>query len=211
MEREQQGYGVCAAGDGNAETVAGVDVFAAEGEIHLLGHIKGNEAVGRFDSYTKHMFEVRPATGEDAEEIATQRRKMCVEMGDADEAGMQGMVDAFVPWVRERLVDGRYLGWMVRDGDVVVAGAGMFLMDFPPHWRDAHPVRAYLLNFYVYPAARRSGLAFSLLKRAIAEARSRGIKVAVLHASNAGRPLYKQNGFEPSNEMMLTLCDGAVG
>ncbi len=107
-----------------------------KGRLHLLGHIKGNEAVGRFDSYTKHMFEVRPATGEDAEEIAAQRRKMYVEMGDADEAGMQGMVDAFVPWVRERLVDGRYLGWMVRDGDVVVAGAGMFLMDFPPHWRD---------------------------------------------------------------------------
>jgi ribosomal protein S18 acetylase RimI-like enzyme len=172
---------------------------------------KGNEGVDWFDSYTKHMFEVRPATGEDAEEIAGQRRKMYVEMGNADEVRMQGMVDAFVPWVRERLADGRYLGWIVWDGDVVVAGAGMFLMDFPPHWRDAQPVRAYLLNFYVYPAARRSGLAFSLLKMVIAETKSRGIKVAVLHASDAGRPLYKRNGFEPTNEMMLMMEPGRTG
>ena len=121
------------------------------------------------------------------------------------------MMDAFVPWVRERLADGRYLGWMVWDGDVVVAGAGMFLMDFPPHWRDAQPVRAYLLNFYVYPAARKSGLAASLLKGAIAEAKSRGIRVAVLHASDAGKPLYKQNGFGPTNEMMLMMEPGGTG
>ena len=136
---------------------------------------------------------------------------MYVEMGDADETAMQGMLDAFVPWVRERLEDGRYLGWIVLDGDMVVAGAGLFLMDFPPHWRDVRPVRAYLLNFYVYPAARRSGLAASLLKAAIAEAKSRGIKVAVLHASDAGRPLYRQNGFEPTNEMMLMMEPGGTG
>jgi GNAT superfamily N-acetyltransferase len=87
----------------------------------------------------------------------------------------------------------------------VVAGAGMWLMDFPPHWMDAEPRRAYLLNFYVESAFRGQGLAYELLKTAVEDARRRGIKVVSLHASKFGKPLYERNGFEPTNEMMLTF------
>jgi GNAT superfamily N-acetyltransferase len=121
------------------------------------------------------------------------------------------MVVAFVPWVRERLRDGRYLGWMVEQAGQVVAGGGMYLMDFPPHFRDPQPLRAYLLNFYVGPEARGRGVARGLLKTAIDEARRRGIRVVSLHASEAGRPLYERNGFAASNEMMLNLGDETVG
>lgn len=130
---------------------------------------------------------------------------MFVEMGRPDDAGMQAMIDAFVPWVRERLADGRYLGWLVEDGGQVVGGGGMLLMDFAPHWRDPQPLRAYLLNFYVLPDARGKGVAYGLLKTALAEARRRNIKVVTLHASQFGRPLYERNGFEASNEMMLMM------
>jgi len=83
-------------------------------------------------------------------------------------------------------------------------------MDFPPHWRDAQPLRAYLLNFYVAPEVRRCGLAYELLKTAVADARGRGINVLSLHASQFGRPLYERSGFEASNEMMLYLGSDAV-
>lgn len=115
------------------------------------------------------------------------------------------MVGRFVPWVEERLEDGSYAGWLVVEGERVVAGAGMWVMEFPPHWRDPEPQRAYLLNFYVAPEARGRGLAFGLLKTAVEEARRRGIKVVTLHASRFGRPIYERNGFEASNEMMLSL------
>lgn len=65
-------------------------------------------------------------------------------MGNGDEESLQAMVRNFIPWVRERLKDGRYLGWLVLDRECVVAGAGMWLMEFPPHWRDPKPLRAYL-------------------------------------------------------------------
>jgi GNAT superfamily N-acetyltransferase len=152
------------------------------------------------------MFETRAATEADAEVIAEQRLRMFVEMGRPEDAGMRAMLVAFVPWVRERLKDGRYVGWIVTDGEKIVAGAGMFLMDFPPHVRDPHPLRAYLLNFYVQPEARGRGLAYGLLKGAVEEARRRGIRVVSLHASEAGRPLYERNGFAASNEMMLNLA-----
>src|SRR5262249_49694442 len=147
------------------------------------------------------------ATEADAELISEQRRKMFVEMGQPDDEPMQAMLRNFLPWVRERLRDGRYLGWLIENGEHVVAGGGMLLMDFPPHWRDPQPLRAYLLNFYVTPEARRRGLAETLLQTATAEAGRRGIKVVTLHASEFGRPLYERNGFAATNEMMLHLDD----
>jgi ribosomal protein S18 acetylase RimI-like enzyme len=160
--------------------------------------------------YTWQMVETRVATEADAELITEQRRKMFVEMGRPEDECMRAMLVAFAPWVRKRLRDGQYLGWLVEQAEQVVAGGGMFLMDFPPHFRDPQPLRAYLLNFYVAPEARGRGLAHGLLKTAVGEARRRGIRVVSLHASEAGRPLYERNGFVVSNEMMLNLDTEAV-
>jgi GNAT superfamily N-acetyltransferase len=151
------------------------------------------------------MFETRLATEADAGLIAEQRAKMFEDAGQAAVAELQEMMANFVEWVQPRLRDGRYVGWIVEEDGRAVAGAGSWLMDFPPHWMDAAPVRAYLLNFYVEPAARGRGLAYSLLKSAVEDARRRGIKVVSLHASSFGKPLYERNGFEPTNEMMLKL------
>ena len=74
-----------------------------------------------------------------------------------------------------------------------------------PHFLGPEPRRAYLLNFYVAPQMRRLGLASRLLALALAEAAARGIKVVTLHASRFGKPVYEQNGFFPSNELMLRL------
>ena len=146
---------------------------------------------------------MRLATAADAELIAEQRRRMFVEMGQTDDARMSAMVANFVPWVRERLKVGTYVGWLREEDGQVVAGGGMWLMDFPPHWMDSGPVRAYLLNFYVDPAFRGRGYARELLETAVDEARRRGIKVVSLHASKFGRPLYESSGFEATSEMRL--------
>ncbi len=132
---------------------------------------------------------------------------MFVDAGQAEDETMQAMMDNFLVWVRPRLSDGSYVGWIVEEDGRAVAGAGMWLIDFPPHWMDAEPVRAYLLNFYVDPAFRGRGLAYELLTTAVEDARRRGIKVVSLHASKFGKPLYERNGFEPTNEMILRLDD----
>jgi len=156
------------------------------------------------------MLTTRLATVVDAELIARHRRSMFVDAGQAEDAKLETMVENFAAWVRPRLSDGSYVGWLVEveeDGENgrVVAGAGMWLIDFPPHWMDAEPVRAYLLNFYVDPAFRGRGLAYELLSTAVKDARGRGIKVVSLHASKFGKPLYERNGFESTNEMILRL------
>ena len=151
------------------------------------------------------MATTRMATAADAELIAQHRVRMFVDSGQAETEAMATMAANFIEWVRPRLEDGRYLGWLMEDAGAVVAGAGMWLMDFPPHWMDAEPVRAYLLNFYVEPAWRGRGIAELMLKAAVDEAKRRGIGVVSLHASKLGRPIYERNGFADTNEMMLRL------
>jgi ribosomal protein S18 acetylase RimI-like enzyme len=149
------------------------------------------------------MFETRRAATEDAEAIGQQRMRMFADAGLASEDEMGPMVANFVPWVRAKLADGSYVGWLTEEDGRLVAGAGLWVMEWPPHFLDAEPRRAYLLNFYVAPEVRRRGLARELLGLAVAEARARGIKVVTLHASKFGKPLYEQTGFEMSNEMRL--------
>jgi len=137
--------------------------------------------------------------------IAGQRRRMFAESGQADAETMGRMEENFVAWVRPRLADGSYLGWLMEEDGRVVAGAGLWLMDFPPHWMDAEPVRGYLLNFYTEPSHRGRGIAGQMLEMTVGEARRRGIGVVSLHASKFGRPIYERNGFAGTNEMMLRL------
>jgi GNAT superfamily N-acetyltransferase len=108
-------------------------------------------------------------------------------------------------WTAQRLADDSYAGWMVEEDGRVIGGAGVWFMDFPPHWMHPEPKRGYLLNFYVAPEARGRGLAKELVGMAVEECRRRGLHVAVLHASNMGRPVYESLGWTDSSEMLLRL------
>lgn len=156
------------------------------------------------------MFDIRLAVPEDAELIATQRKKMFLDAGQPDDQRMADMYEAFVPWVHGKLAEDRYIGWIASEDGVVAGGAGLWLMEFPPHFLQVAPVRAYLLNFYTAPEFRGRGLAKMLLKEAVDEARRRNCEVVTLHASKFGRPIYEKNGFKQTNEMMLRFDNRAV-
>ena len=151
------------------------------------------------------MVEIRLATTDDAPIVGEQRVRMYIDAGLADEAGTRQMLANFVPWVRRKIQEGSYIGWLAEQDGSTVGGAGLWMMEWPPHYLDPQPRRAYLLNFYVAPEIRRQGTARKLLRLAIAEGAAQGVNVITLHASRFGRPLYEQYGFEVSDEMMLRL------
>ncbi len=148
---------------------------------------------------------IRYATPDDAPLITAQRHSMFADNAFSTETALSASDLQFEPWVRLRLADGRYLGLLLEDGGQVVGGAGIFFADFPPHWMDPQPVRAYVLNVYTAPAARGRGYARTLMERILAECKERGVPTVVLHASPQGRPLYETLGFTVSDEMMLRL------
>jgi GNAT superfamily N-acetyltransferase len=135
---------------------------------------------------------------------------MFVDMGVVEDARLEAMCAAFAPWVARRLASGEYSAWLaVAPNGEVVGGAGVWVMDWPPHMYDPAPRRGNLLNVYVAPAHRRQGVARRLVETALDWCRRERLGVVILHASDAGRPLYAALGFQPTNEMRLLLADAA--
>jgi GNAT superfamily N-acetyltransferase len=147
---------------------------------------------------------IRRATPEDAPAIARHRRLMFEAMGCADVAGLDVMETAFIPWVRDKLHGGEYLGWLAVDRDgLAVAGAGLWVRECPPNPRDMSGRRGYVFNVYTYPVYRRQGWARRLVEQAVDWCRAEGIGSVTLHYSEEGRSLYETMGFTRHNEMII--------
>ena len=106
-------------------------------------------------------------------------------------------------WLAEKIQSGEYVGLLLEvDNGAVIGGAGVWFMEWPPHFLHLEPERAYLLNFYVAPEARGHGLAKQLVRAAEDVCRERGVRVATLHASTMGKPVYASLEWKEGNEMM---------
>jgi ribosomal protein S18 acetylase RimI-like enzyme len=147
---------------------------------------------------------IRPATpdGPDIDAIVRHRRAMFRDMGYGDEQALDAMSAGFRPWLRRKMEAGEYLEWfaLAPDGSVV-AGLGLWLMDWPPHMVAAGAWRGNILNVYTEPAYRRRGLARGLMQIALEWSTANGVDAVILHASPEGRALYESLGFAPTNEM----------
>ena len=127
------------------------------------------------------------------------------DMGDGSEAELDAMVSNARPFIESSLRDGSYRAWLIEVGGRVVAGGGVAIVAYQPTPFDEVARRAFVLNMYTEPAYRRQGLAKQVLEAIIAWCREQRFKAVLLHASDAGRPLYRNVGFEPTNEMRLFL------
>ncbi|MFO7322242.1 MAG: GNAT family N-acetyltransferase [Chloroflexota bacterium] len=152
-------------------------------------------------------FAIRRATLADVPTIVRQRRLMFEEMGEGTPETLQRMDEAFAPWLACRIERGEYLGWFVTDeAGTPASGLGLWvLLDWPAGPVDATGRRAYLMNVYTAPAYRGRGFARRLAQTAIAWAREKGIITVLLHASDAGRPIYEKLGFRQTNEMRYLI------
>lgn len=131
------------------------------------------------------------------------------DMGSAQPAIEQQLIDAAASEIREAMSGGEYVAWVAHPSDDpghVVGGAGVQLRRLLPR-PDADGTRVLIgregivLNVYVDRDYRRRGIARRLMETIIEWASSAGIVRLVLHASKEGRPLYESLGFEQTNEM----------
>ena len=149
------------------------------------------------------MLTTRRATANDSDLITRHRKAMFADMRDAPEPILEAMGRNFEPWVRRMIAEDKYAGWIAGDGERPIASAGLLILDWAPHFLDPTcGQRGYILNVFVEPEYRGRGIAQSLTKECMAEARRRGIGVVALHASKKGQPVYEKLGFKMSNEML---------
>jgi GNAT superfamily N-acetyltransferase len=104
------------------------------------------------------------------------------------------------------LADGSYVGWLTLDKGQVVAGAGVHIKPQLPRithdgTRVATSPVPLAVNVYTEAHWRRRGIAQVLMNTVLHWSTTQGFDRVVLHASDAGRPLYVSLGFVATNEM----------
>jgi ribosomal protein S18 acetylase RimI-like enzyme len=148
---------------------------------------------------------IRTLCADDLDLVCRHREEMFRDAGRADDV-LIPMTKHFREWVKPRLLDGTYFGFVLLDDSAAVAGIGLMLIDWPPH--PMHPTqdkRGYVLNVFVEPAYRNRGLARELMQLADEEFIRRGVSYAVLHATEKGKPLYQGLDWSGTTEMAKTL------
>lgn len=149
-------------------------------------------------------FTIRRASTADLEILVAHRRDMFHDMGYSDSAALDSMAAKFRFWLLERMNSGDYMAWLATAPDgTVAAGAGLWLMDWPPHMLGKSARRGNILNVYTESRFRRQGLARALMEITLLWCRENQIDTVILHASPEGKPLYESLGFRPTNEMRI--------
>lgn len=149
-------------------------------------------------------YTLRSATLDDVPILLHHREAMFTAMGEPGD--YEAMKAASAEWLRRAMTDYLYFAWVIETetGDVI-AGGGLSVLPWPPNPHDPNHQRAFIYNLYTEPAHQRRGLARRLMTYMQQWCRDRGIKTIGLHASETGRLLYEQLGYQSSNEMILEL------
>lgn len=148
---------------------------------------------------------IRQALPADIPEILRQRRRMYEDMHYDDSAALNAMVSASYAYLQKAMAEGSFRAWLACEGPHAIAGGAVIISPWPAHPYDLECRRATILNLYTDPNYRRRGIARQLMQTMIDWCRRQGLARVTLHASDDGRHLYQSLGFEPSNEMRLTL------
>ena len=145
---------------------------------------------------------IRQATVADIEQIVTHRRRMFEDMGNQDLEALTNMEASFRPWLIDHMRREVYLSWFAcTDDNMIIAGADVWLMDWPPGQFDVSLYRGYILNVYTHPNFRRRGLARQLVQTCTDWCYANDVRIVSLHASDEGQKVYEGLGFTPTNEM----------
>jgi GNAT superfamily N-acetyltransferase len=154
----------------------------------------------------KPAFVIRQAGLADIPEVLRQRREMYRDMGHRDEARLDGMIATSAKYLHEAMPAGSFHAWLAQTSGADMVGGGAVIVSpwlSRPHSLECR--QASILNVYTYPRYRRQGVAREVMQTMIGWCREQGFAYVSLHASEDGKPLYEELGFEPTTEMRLKL------
>ena len=101
---------------------------------------------------------------------------------------------------------GRFAAWVAENSDgEAVASAGVSFYTITPKPWNLEGRHAFISSMYTLPEHRKKGIGSRLLQETLDYVRSVGVEYVTLHASEAGRSLYRSFGFKETNEMRLRI------
>jgi GNAT superfamily N-acetyltransferase len=154
-------------------------------------------------------YRVRAATLADIDALTHHRLGMFTDMGTMFDAPVIDRM--FRAWLRDMMPAGEYLAWVCEagpagaaEGAVIVAGAGITLLKWPP---GPSPLRSerigFVYNVYTEPPHRKRGLARRLMETIHAWCAEHGVAAVALNAAPDARHLYESMGYIDAPSRMM--------
>jgi len=151
---------------------------------------------------------IRTATRRDIPELVRQRRLMFEAMEEGDPLALARADRDYARWVRAQMAQHRLVAFLVAKQatpSAIVAGGTVWLQERQPRPGFAGGGVPYLMSMYTDPRCRRQGLASLIIGAAVAWCRAHGHTRLSLHASPAGRSLYRALGWKRTQEYSRAL------
>jgi GNAT superfamily N-acetyltransferase len=152
----------------------------------------------------------RKATANDLEALARLRYAMQAER-QPERASEPGQWDTYLAAYHDAFADqiarGGFDAWLAEDGSLAVSCVVLLWWRTPPVFDQLVRRRGMVSSVYTLPEYRRQGIARELMRMLITQAKKLQIRRLVLWASEMGRPLYEDIGFEPSQGMELDAIE----
>ncbi|QAA32217.1 GNAT family N-acetyltransferase [Clostridium manihotivorum] len=92
-----------------------------------------------------------------------------------------------------------FIAVIAEDGNEVLAVAFMSIVERPPIIAFSSYLVGTVYNVFTYPQHRGKGIATKVMTELLAEAKLLGVAAVDLMATEKGKPLYKNLGFQVSN------------
>ncbi len=148
---------------------------------------------------------IRRATLKDLPLLIRHRRGMFEDMKRGTKAALDQHDRDYAKWARKRMRDGLMVGFVASvDGEVAASGC-VWLREKQPAPGYPGGRVPYLLSMFTDRNKRGLGAATAIVEAALAWAKKRKLPLMLLHASDAGRPIYERLGFKATNEMEVKL------
>jgi GNAT superfamily N-acetyltransferase len=153
-----------------------------------------------------------PAGVKDVPILARHRCAMFLEMGSIEASHRDDLFARSSKFLTQSIgvTYFAFLASPAAEPAKIAGGVGVLVRPLMPRPTPDHRgviegEQGLILNMYVEHAYRRRGVGRALLRHVLGWCRERSIRSIVLHASNAGRPMYESEGFQDTSEMALVL------
>lgn len=157
-------------------------------------------------------FTVRRATIEDLDSLVTQRHKMFQEIRSGKATRLKDIDSSYRKWLKYMLSKRRIVCFLAIDKlQKPIGGGCVWIRETPPSpWTGPQLRMPYLMSMYTDPNWRGRGIASAIVKCAMAWSRKMRYRRMTLHASEAGRPIYRKLGWSRTWEMRIELSSARI-
>jgi len=122
-----------------------------------------------------------------------QFRKILLEREDDN-----SMDNMFADYFMNSLHDKSLVAWVAEEDKRIIAIVCLSICQLGPGFNNPSGKIAYVTNVYTIPSYRRQGAATNLMREAINNVKSLGIKRILLNSSDMAKSLYENLGFMES-------------